>query len=116
MTPNQIQMSVDRMRDQLASAEDIGQMIGLVIGASSMAWEDVREAGTFQSEYAIEIGRVFRAELEARMAAESKEALAVKVAWTTPGPEPQYHQHMQGRLRREWPVLGHVLDELARKQ
>lgn len=36
----------------------------------------------------------------------------VKDAWNVPGRAPGYHQKMQNKLRKEWPVLAAALDRL----
>lgn len=36
-------------------------------------------------------------------------------AWTVPGRSLSYHQKMQRKLRREWPVLAQALDRLAKE-
>ena len=33
-------------------------------------------------------------------------------AWEVPGPSPGYHEHMKGKLRREWPTLAAALDDI----
>ena len=40
-------------------------------------------------------------------------ATAVKKAWMVEGPVPNYHRHMQERLRQEWTTLGEALDRMC---
>lgn len=42
-------------------------------------------------------------------------AQAVLLAWTNPGPHPDWHTKMQERLRLEMPLLAHNLDRLAQE-
>lgn len=39
---------------------------------------------------------------------------AIHSAWTDAGPVPDYHAHMQDKLRRDWPVLASALDEASK--
>jgi hypothetical protein len=42
-------------------------------------------------------------------------AEAVLVAWTAPGPRPDWHFKMQAEVRDSMPVLARALDRLARE-
>lgn len=39
---------------------------------------------------------------------------AVQDAWTDAGPVPDYHEHMQYKLRRDWPTLADALDKACK--
>jgi hypothetical protein len=42
-------------------------------------------------------------------------AEAVVLAWTKPGPRPDWHEKMCERVRLEMPLLARALDRLARE-
>ena len=39
---------------------------------------------------------------------------AIQDAWVDAGPVPEYHEHMQNKLRRDWPTLANALDEATK--
>lgn len=38
----------------------------------------------------------------------------IQAAWLDEGPVPAYHEHMQFKLRRDWPSLANALDEACK--
>lgn len=38
----------------------------------------------------------------------------IQNAWVDAGPQPDYHAHMQDKLRRDWPTLADALDEATK--
>lgn len=39
---------------------------------------------------------------------------AIKEAWMSPGPVPEYHEQIKEKLRKEWPVLANALEALEK--
>lgn len=39
---------------------------------------------------------------------------AIEAAWLDAGPQPDYHEHMKNKLRRDWPTLADALDEATK--
>lgn len=40
---------------------------------------------------------------------------AIRLAWTNPGPDPQYHEAMKKRVRKDMPVLARALDRAEKE-
>jgi hypothetical protein len=49
----------------------------------------------------------------------TKSELAIQAiinAWVVSGRNPEYHKHMQNKLRKDWPILVKAIEELVKNR